>query len=144
MDDLYTCRIHTGRLIEARVFELPGPAEADAYSAALGKAVAGAVATGKQRLVLCADHRPVNIYPPAVADELSRLFSQMNSKLVRVGIIAARSNATLSMQLGRIIREANNPNRQLFYEQNRLTEFLAAELNAEERERLREFLDQPV
>ena len=137
----FTCEIKVGRVIEARVQTLKTPADARAYSNALARVVTSFSKTGAKRgPVLCADHRPVVIYAPEVADELARLFSEMNAYLVRVGIIAARSNATLSMQLGRIVREANNPLRQIFYEPGELTDFLAHDLDRNETERVRAFL----
>lgn len=138
--ETFSCEIREGRLIEARVHALKRPEEARAYSAALGQVVQDHIARGGGGPVLCADHRPVVIYAPAVADELARLFGQMNAHLQRVAIIAAKSNATLVMQLGRIIREAGNPKRQLFYAATDVTEFLAGDLDSAERARAQAFL----
>ena len=57
------------------------------------------------------------------------------------GVAAAPSNATLLMQLGRIIREANNPKRQLFTDALKARRFLEEELtDPHDREPLDEFL----
>ncbi len=136
----FSCEIRVGRLIEARVHALKGPEDAQAYSAALSEVVQDHIARDGEGPVLCADHRPVAIYSPAVADELARLFGLMNAHLQRVAIIAAKSNATLVMQLGRIIREAGNPKRQLFHAAAEVTEFLAGDLDSAERARTQAFL----
>lgn len=140
-DSTFSCEIRVGRLIEARVHALKRPDDARAYSRTLGQVVQSFLSNPSAgNPVLCADHRPVVIYSPEVADELARLFAQMNAQLARVAIIAAKSNATLAMQLGRIIREAGNPLRKLFYDPHEVTEFLESDLDASERARARAFL----
>lgn len=134
----YLVEVRGQRLVAARIHALPSAEDAHRYAVELG-AVASKIAT--RAPVLCADHRPVNIYPPVVADELARLFLKMNEVLTRVAIIAAPSNATLLMQLGRIIREANNPKRQLFTDALKARRFLEEELtDPHDREPLDEFL----
>lgn len=139
--DKFTCEVKLGRLIEARVVQLKTPGEAREYSDALAAAVRSC--SGGSRSpdpILCADHRPVAIYSQEVADELARLFGQMNSRLARVAILAAKSNATLVLQLGRIIREANNPRRRLFYDAAQAVEFLREDLSIDESQRAAAFL----
>jgi len=126
-----------GRLIEARVNALRTPADADAYARALRELV---VKLGEPP-VLCADHRPVAIYPQAVADRLGELFVQMNTRLVRVAILVARTNATLSMQLERIVREARSPHRRVFYDAEPALDHLAPALDAHELVAARVFLE---
>ena len=65
--------------------------------------------------VLCADHRPVVVYPQSVADRLVELFMDMNRRLERVAILVAPSNATLLLQLRRLVREAAYASRKVFY-----------------------------
>jgi hypothetical protein len=129
---------HTGKLIEARVFELKTAAHADEYARALAAAVARLPIAA--RPVLCADHRPVAIYPQEVADRLAELFTQMNSRLVRVAILVARSNATLTLQLNRIVREAAYENRKVFFDAPAATAWLTPELAPNEKLRLQQFL----
>jgi hypothetical protein len=126
------------RLFEARVFELTDLAAVDRYATAF------AAAADVPRPVLCADHRPVKIYAPPVADALVKLFRTLNARWHRVAILVARTNATLAMQLQRIVRESANPSRSVFYEADDATKFLDPELDAAERERLRAFLSEPL
>ena len=131
---LFTVRRPVGRLIEARVFNLRTTEEVAEYSNAFAPVVAVADP------VLCADHRPVVIYPPDVADELVRLFKTMNDRLKRVAILVSRSNATLAMQLQRIVRESNYPSRRVFFDAREAERFLTPILDAPERVRLGVFL----
>ena len=126
-----------GRLIEARVRSLRTRADVDAYAQALAdemKKIPGAPP------VLCADHRPVVIYPQVVADRLVELFVSMNTQLERVAILAARSNATLVLQLDRLVREAAYANRKVFHAPEDAERHLAASLRPAELSRVRAFL----
>jgi hypothetical protein len=134
---MFTIEVRAGRLIEARVHSLVSRERAVAYAEALGRAARSA---SGERMILCADHRPVLIYPQPVADKLSELFLRMNNHLERVAILGAKSNATLWMQLGRIVREANNPSRQIFDDRAAAEAHLAPVLDERERARLSLFL----
>src|SRR5262245_46747222 len=103
-----------GRLVEARVTALASVARVDAYSEAFGPVIRQSAA----RPVLCADHRPVRIYTQPVADRLTDLFASLNSTWERVAILVAPTNATLAMQLQRIVREAKFTGRRVFFEPN--------------------------
>ncbi len=138
MTDPFTLNTEVGKLIEARVFELKTIGNADEYSLALAKRVERFVAD--ERPVLCADHRPVVIYPQDVADRLTDLFTHMNARLERVAILVARSNATLSLQLNRIVREAGYENRRVFFDTKEAVEWLAPALDPAERVRVERFL----
>lgn len=135
----YTIEVRAGRLIEARVFALRSREDADAYSQALGLQV---LKLANVSPILCADHRPVVIYTQEVADRLTELFLQMNSRLERVAILVARSNATLGMQLARIVREAANLGRKLCFDSLEAQAHLAPIFDPSELARMREFLDE--
>ena len=134
----FTVERNAGRLIEAKVRTLRTVQQVDEYGRALGEAMRWVPAG--TRPVLCADHRAVTIYPAAVADRLTELFEKMNARLERVAILVARTNATLSMQLERIVREANNPSRRVFHEGSEAIEHLGEVLDVDERVRLGRFL----
>jgi|SRR5579883_1647493 len=134
----WTMETRAGRLIEARVFALRTREDADAYSAALATHVARV--PSQLRPVLCADHRPVVIYPQPAADRLVELFVAMNTRLERVAILAARSNATLVLQLERLVREAAYASRKVVYAKEDAEAHLAPVLGPVELGRLRDFL----
>ncbi len=134
---MFTILRRTGRLVEARVSALASVARVDAYAEAFGPAVSQLAA----RPILCADHRPVLIYAQPVADRLVELFTNLNKTWERVAILVAPTNATLAMQLARIVRESGNPSRRVFFEPADAERFLAESLDAAEQARLRAFLE---
>jgi len=134
----YTVESRVGRLVEARIEALRSEAEATAYSQLLGTVVAAVPAT--KRAILCADHRQVKIYGKPVSDRLAELFALMNTRLERVAIVVAPSNAILAMQLTRIAREAGLDSRRVFVDAPEAKAFLNDALDAAERHRLDVFL----
>lgn len=134
---MFTVENRVGGLIEARVLSLADANEARAYSLALAAAVKACPA---ERTYLCADHRAVAIYPQVVADELSRLFVQMNTRLFRIAVVVSGTNATLTLQLGRIIREAKNPSRRLIDTHTEALAFLGEVFTEAELKRCQAFL----
>jgi hypothetical protein len=136
---LFRIERRVGRLVEARVFGLQSADDVEAYKRGFPPSMMASI-TGP---VLCADHRPVFIYNQRVADLLVDLFKTMNTMWVRVAIVIAPSNATLAMQLQRIVRASNNPSRKLFFEASDAREFLSEILSREEDARVAAFLDEP-
>jgi hypothetical protein len=136
----YTAANRVGRLVEARVFSLTTREDADAYSRDLGIEIMRVAS--RTRPVLCADHRPVGVYPQAAADRLVELFTQMNARLERVAIIVARSNAVLAMQLTRLVREASFTGRKVVHTAEEAHAHLAPVLEPDELGRMRAFLDE--
>ena len=135
---MFTVESRVGRLLEARIESLRTLDRANAYSDAIAQVVQRA--PGHEPMILCADHRAVAIYPQPVADQLASLFGAMNRRLLRIALLVAPTNATLSMQLGRIVREANNPDRRVFLVPAEAEAFLGEVLTGSERTRLARFL----
>lgn len=135
---MYVIGRSVGRLIEARVDGLASRVEADRYAADLGNVVAASIE--RRAPILCADHRPVAVYSQEVSDRLAELFGVMNSRLARVAIVVSATNATLQMQLTRIVREAGFADRKVFVDPREARAFLDEMLEAGERARLATFL----
>lgn len=135
----YSVEHRVGRLIEARVFALRTREDVDLYSRDIGIQVMRLPRA--VRPILCADHRPVVVYPQPAADRLVELFMQMNARLERVAVVVARSNATLAMQLRRIVREAAYDARRVVHDVEDAHAHLAPVLVPEELARMRAFLD---
>lgn len=142
MGERYAIQNAVGRLLEARVFWLKTRQDVDDYSRDIALHLMRM--PREVRPVLCADHRPVAIYPEAAADRLVELFTQMNARLERVAIIVARSNATLAMQLNRIVRQANYTARRVVHTAEDAHAHLAPVLEPAELGRVRDFLDEPA
>ena len=140
-EERYAIQNTVGRLLEARVFWLTTQRDVDDYSRDIGLNLMRM--PREIRPVLCADHRPVGIYPQAAADRLIELFTQMNSRLERVAILVSRTNATLYMQLNRIVREASYTARRVVHTAEEAHAHLAPELAHAELARMRDFLAEP-
>lgn len=134
----FSVDVRTGRLVEARIFALTTVEGIAEYSAALVRACDGLPA-GAQG-ILCADHRPALPYPQPVTDALVELFTRMNTRLERVAIVTGGGQATLYMQLRRIVREAMYETRQVFQSTLDAERHLALSLTLAEQQRAREFL----
>lgn len=130
----------TGRLVMARVFGLRLPPDVEEYTQALG--VEFLRVPSSVRPILCADHRPVAIYAQPVADRLAQAFLQVNSRLERIAIVVAPTNATLTMQLQRLVREASFAGRRVVFSADDAHAHLAAVLSLEELSAMRDFLDE--
>lgn len=136
----YTLETRVGRLIEARVTRLRTRDDANRYSEALGAEVAR---LPRQRAaILCADHRPIVVYPQPVTDRLVELFQVMNTRLERIAIFVSPTNATLLMQLERLVREAAFSKRRVFREPSAGLVHLGESLDPAELARARAFLDE--
>jgi hypothetical protein len=134
----YVIENRVGRLIEARVFVLRTREDVEEYSRDLGIQVMRIPRS--IRPILCADHRPVSVYAQPVADRLVELFVNMNVRLERVAVVVARSNATLAMQLQRIVREAGYSARRVVHDAEDAHSHLAPVLVPDELGRMRDFL----
>jgi hypothetical protein len=135
---MFTVEVRAGRLIEARIEALRNLERAAAYTNSFAQVLQRF--SGNERMILCADHRAVAVYPQAVTDELASLFGAMNLRLQRIAVLVAPSNATLTMQLSRIVREAQNPERRVFFAPDEAETFLGEVLTPTERRRLAQFL----
>ena len=134
----YIIENRVGRLVEARVFELRTREDVDDYWRDLGIQIMRMPRT--MRPILCADHRPVAVYAQPAADRLIELFTTMNARLERVAVVVARSNATLAMQLQRIVREAAYNARRVVHDAEDAHAHLAPVLAPDELARMRDFL----
>ena len=134
----YRVERRVGRLVEARVLSLRTREDADAY----GAAVLAETVRASGKPVLCADHRPANVYPPAAAERLVELFRPNNTRFARIAIIVPPTNATLLMQLERLTREAGFENRRVFRDATGALAHLAGVLEESELVRARAFLSE--
>ncbi|MBL8682824.1 MAG: hypothetical protein JNK05_26905 [Myxococcales bacterium] len=134
----FTVEMHVGRLLEARVYSLKTAQDVAEYGAAIAEHVARA--SSGTKLVLCADHRPVMVYPPSAADGLVAMFERNNAALERAGLVLDPANATLLLQLERIVREAAYERRKVFRDSESVVTFLSDVLDPRETARAREFL----
>lgn len=135
-DDDFSVELRVGRLVEARVLRLGTREDADAY----GLAVAACAQRVSGRPVLLADHRAVRIYPQRAADRLVELFRPNNTRYARIAVVVSPLNATLRMQLERLVREASSDHRRVCTDADAALAHLSTSLERSELDRARAFL----
>lgn len=128
-----------GRLLVARVFALW--TEADAVEYAQRFQLLTRAVPANTRPVLIADHRPVRVYPAAVAQRLVELFAVMNTPLERVALVVAPNNVPLTLQLQRLVDSAEYSARRLFSDPNDALAHVSAVLDPVESAAAAAFLD---
>lgn len=79
------------------------------------------------------------VFPPAVAEALSKLLSGTGSHVERSAFLIGES-AVFGLQVERVIRDANNPNRRAFHHGPELVTWLSEVLNFGERRELERFV----
>lgn len=127
-----------GRLIAARVYTLPSRREGRLYRdqfTALCQRL-------PDRVVICADYRPIAIFSPEVAEELLALMSGINPAVDRAALLTAPEHATHSLQTARLARESGHPLRRRFTSPTEARAWLGEILNAPEAHALHAFLDE--
>lgn len=127
-----------GRLVAARVHALPSRHEGRLYRdqfTALCQQL-------PERVVICADYRPMAIFSPEVAEELLALMSGINPFVDRAALLTAAAHATHSLQTARLARESGHPLRRRFTSPAEVRAWLGEILTAPEAHALHAFLDE--
>lgn len=125
-----------GRLVEVRGISPFGDSELDDF---VTKYMASLTRTpGKAVTVI--DLRAATVLPEDQSKLFVTMFRRTNPLLERSAILIDPKNATLCLQLTRIIRESTNLARRAFTDMTRLTVWLDEVLSKEEQARLRMFL----
>ncbi len=135
---MFTVERRVGKLVEARVRILRTLEDVQRYELAVRTALlaAGPGAVG------CSDMRFAEVFPPDVTSAIVQLLSRDNSALARSALLVADEQATLNLQIERIVREANNAARRTFRDPIELMAWLSGVLNTEERHRLHAFISE--
>jgi len=134
---VFTVTRGVGRIVDVRVESLKTVSDVDAFITAVRNCVLQAAPA---HAVICADHRAVRIYPQEVAERLVFLFSSVNPHIERAALVVARTNATFSIQIERIVRESLNPQRRVFYDPEPAIAWLSELLTDAEAAHIRAFL----
>jgi hypothetical protein len=134
-----TCEIVVGRLLEVKlVGGLKSVADVDELLAAMYYWM-----QDRDAVVVVADWRVQKVMSPETAARVTDMLSDNNAKLVRSAVLtgAKTSSAVTSLQLLRLIGEAENPNRKQFNDVDQLCAWLDEVLDDAESARLRAFLN---
>jgi hypothetical protein len=134
-----TCEFVVGLLLEIRVdANYRSPSDVDEMLGLIRERVAPLPPNAKYSIV--ADWRNVHTMPPETAERAGQMLSAVNPRVVRSAILTLPENPTTNLQVLRLIREAENVNRQHFTAAPALHAWLSEVLTSEESQRLRVFL----
>ncbi len=125
-----------GRLITFRVL----PPVDDANSARAALELRSAVTTVVGPVVVCADVSAARTFSQQTTERFIALMRSDNPKLERSALLLAAESATFTLQVERMVREANHPERRTFRDRTELRAWLAPLLKADELAALDAFL----
>ena len=133
-----TCEIVVGRLVEIDIaagFNEPKDIDEQIklIVAALEKVPLA------QKVVIVADWRPCKVFTPETAERAIQLFTNLNARIERSGILHRFDQPTSVLQVLRLIRETHFDRRRVFTQPDELYGWLDPVLDAGERERVRTF-----
>ena len=135
-----TCQIREGRLLEIDV--AAGFNEPSDIDDQIKLVVAALGAVGPDaRVVIAADWRACHLFTPETADRAIKLFSDLNARIERSGILHREDQPTSILQVLRLIRETHFDRRRVFTQPDDVYTWLDPVLNPREQARLREFFD---
>jgi hypothetical protein len=129
-----------GRLVEARLEYLTTPADVARFVVAMQAAFAKA----GPGCIICADWRTANVLSPDVGEALIDLLRRGNRRLSRSGVLLPAHSPTFVLQVERLVREANNPERRTFSAPRPMLEWLGELLSPSELQQATDFLNHPA
>jgi hypothetical protein len=136
-----TCEIVEGRLLEIDIaagFNQPSDIDDQIQLVADAMRQVGP----DTRVVIAADWRACKIFTPETADRAIRLFSDLNARIERSGLLHRFDQPISVLQVLRLIRETHFDRRRVFTNLPELYTWLDQSLNPRERARLRAFFEQ--
>src|SRR5262245_23197014 len=131
---MYTIKNHTGRLVEIRIWSPVSLDEAVRW----GTDHEDMVSSITGQYVCFVDLIDATVFPQDVVDAYVATMKN-EPRLVRTATLLNQS-PTLGMQIHRMIREANHPDRKVFRDPEELFPFLAEVLEEPARARLKDLL----
>jgi hypothetical protein len=134
-----TAEIRVGRLLEVRVaMGYRTVEDVDQLFDALEVAV-GRLPEGVQHVTV-ADWTRCAVMTPLATTRLRERMSRTNGRTERSAVLVISDAPIAVVQFLRVIREANLPDRRLFFSASELVNWLSATLTVPESERLQQFL----
>ena len=126
----------TGRLLEVRTTAPLSDAEVDAFV----KRFATLLTEVKGLLAVGCDLRGSPVLDGPTAARMMDLLRRDNPRIERSALLVGSERPTLWLQVERMVRESNNPNRRAFRDPAEAEAFLAPVLDDAEKRRLTAFL----
>jgi hypothetical protein len=136
-----TCQIIEGRLLEINLaagFDRPSDIDHQIELVAAAMRLVGP----DTRVVIAADWRACKLFTPETAERAIKLFSDLNARIERSGLLHRADQPTSVLQVLRLIRETHFDRRRVFTNVDDLYGWLDVSLNPRERARLRTFFEQ--
>jgi hypothetical protein len=137
MENYIVCN-PAGRVVAVRPIALWKREDAAAY----GEAVRRVVPSFAGKAVICGDYRRVTVFPSEVTDELQRLYAELNPYILRSGILVTPNHSVPKVQVERVMRGAQHPQRRSLTSRVELETWLGEILTPEERGGVSSFLDE--
>lgn len=134
---MYKVDNHVGRLVEVR---LASPLDVSDVQRFVQDMTA-VMEKVKGKYVGVVDMLDAHVFPANVADTLSKLLSGAATRVERTAMLIGNS-AVFGLQVERVIRDANNPNRRVFRVTRELTSWLNEVLTPAERARLERYAEE--
>jgi len=133
---MFSVEMHVGRLIEI-VMSSPLPLP---EVEGLIRDVRMNVMAASEPVLICVRMERLRVMLPEATEPLLGMLRRDNPKVVRSGYLLAQRYGSLAMQVDRIVREANNPNRRWFTQLDELRTFIDEVARPDESARLAAFL----
>jgi hypothetical protein len=124
-----------GRLIEVRIASPIEPQEVVDFKATLG----GILGKMSGRVLIAVDLLRANVFGPEVATGFGAIMRSDNPRVERSALLVGEG-ALFSMQIERLVREAENPARRTFRSDVAMAKWLGEVATPPELERLQRFL----
>jgi hypothetical protein len=124
-----------GRVVEIFVRQLESRFEVERFSYAIYE-----LAVQTTDAIAIVDLRTPVVFSDDVATAVIDLMVLANSVRKKTAILLSNEHAVFGLQLGRLAKQAGDPNRRTFIDPAALISWLDADLTAPEKARVREFL----
>lgn len=135
-----SCEFVVGRLMEIRVAAgYHTVADVEQMMAMMQQQISRLRAD--EKFVIAADWRNVTVMPPDTAARARDMLANSNPRVIRSSILLRPGQATTSLQVLRLVKEAENDNRRYFIAQSQQIKWLSEVLKLSELTRLRSFLE---
>jgi hypothetical protein len=96
------------------------------------------------RIVIAADWRFCRVMSTEATDVLVANLARQNRRIERSAILASANSPSTVLQFARLVREGGSPHRRLFMDADEMTLWLDEVLARDERQRLIQFLGEPI
>jgi hypothetical protein len=133
---MFTTEIRVGRLYEHRIVSL----DSEEDIVAVGMKAGEVMARSREQVVVCADYRQLRFLKQELTEQFIERIGRLNDRIERSAVLITNDQAIFNLQMARMIRRMNYPNRRLFHDPKELQVWLGEVLTPPERLRLAAFL----